>query len=105
MIGNRARIDPSLISSTGLDDAAQTQFDKDKTKLLTSFYALFNKNLESGDAKNPLVDFVEQSDALFPQLTDHSQAFSILEKLLPSPHLGSKHFVIQKLNAWREAYF
>ena len=51
LIGNRAKIDPSLISSTDLDDAAQTQFDEDKTKLLTSFYALF-KNLGPDDAKS-----------------------------------------------------
>ena len=60
LIGKRARIDPSLISSTDLDDAAQTQFDEDKTKLLESFYALFSKTLGSYDAKNPLVDFAEQ---------------------------------------------
>ena len=33
LIQQNAELDPSLISSTGLDDAAQTQFDKDENKI------------------------------------------------------------------------
>ena len=46
--------------------------------------------------QNPLVDFVEQSDALFPQLNDHSQVFLYtLRNCCPA-------VVLPKLNAWRE---
>ena len=97
LIQQDAELDPSLISSTGLDDAAQAQFDKDKIKLLESFYALFNKTLGSDDAKNPLVDFAEQSDALAPQLTDESQVF--LDRLRNCCQAA----MLPKLNAWQEA--
>ena len=33
LIQQNAELDPSLISSTGLDDAAQAQFDEDKNKI------------------------------------------------------------------------
>ena len=67
LIQQDAELDPSLISSTGLDDAAQAQFDKDKIKLLESFYSLFRVRSEKRFTEY-FKDCYTQSDILKPQL-------------------------------------
>ena len=101
LIQQGAELTPSLISSTGLDDAAQTQFEADKTKLLESFYAIFNKHLGSSDKKNRFIqhciDLFEQATVLRPQLNNQDQDF------LDNFRDCCQAAMLSKLKSWREA--
>ena len=73
-----ARLELGLFShGEDLDDAAQSVHDENVTKLLTSFYAIFNKTPESGGAENSFIqhclDFMKQAIVLRSQLTQQGE--------------------------------